>query len=148
MTTNNEQPSPEQTANGEIPEEIIIAVNDFVEKEYSFSTAFGSSFARDHNAKITEKRNLCRNGALFMYRHLAPTIDHLQKSLIQRDYEWKKIYDQLQEKEKEAAEYRKALEEISDGCKSGEIQKVSVGELRKKVEELLAKYPQNKLKST
>lgn len=42
-------------------------------------------------------------GAMRMYRQQLPALHALELSIIQRDHNWKRIYDQLQEREKEAS---------------------------------------------
>lgn len=82
-------------------------------------------------------------GAIELYQHVAPILRSLELSIIQRDHNWKRIYDQLQEREKEAADLKESLNHAAQLVKTDRAMiaalKTEIADYRKALEEIKTK---------
>lgn len=82
-------------------------------------------------------------GAMRMYRQQLPALHSLEQSIIQRDHNWKRIYDQLQEREKEAADLKESLNHAAQLVKTDRAMittlKTEIVDYRKALEEIKTK---------
>lgn len=105
MTDNNAQPGAE-----EVPEEFREWTRERAKK--AIGIEFLADIAmRDDPASIQDSTGYLffQMGSYAAYGHLAPILQARELSIIQRDHEWKKVYDQWQECVKEVEGLKKLL---------------------------------------
>lgn len=91
-------------ASEEVPEKMKQWIMDYSREEYQIVYDDDA-----HVMSVERDRHIVRAAMKAMYRHLAPILHSLEQSIIQRDHNWKRIYDQLQEREKEVADLKKIV---------------------------------------